>query len=338
MTQRTNGSLNQFGPVVERNDMDARRQAGFNLSDFLLHAVNYVFSVFARARYDHAADGFRTVFYKRRRPECIADLDRAEISDKDRRAVMQGDDDVANVVKASDQPEPAHDGPGTVLRNDIAADVRIARHDGANHGAERQRIASQAIRVDVDLVLLNRATDAGNFRHARHRIQLIANVPILQGSKIPQVESTAFDGVPEHVAYTGRIWSESGNNAWRKLFRDQVQSFENPRARKIEVHVVFKDDEDHGEPERRRRPYDSDPWQPLQIYGQWIGDLVFDFLRTSSRPVREDNHLVVAQVGNGVDGRAQHGPQTPARDSHPKRDDQKAIAQRKLNETVNHAQ
>src|SRR5215469_4157479 len=98
MTKRANRGLNQFRAVVERNDMDARRQTGFNLPDLLLHAVDYVFRVFARSRHDHAADGFRAVFYESGRPEGIPDLDSGEVFHKDRRAIMRGDDDIANVV------------------------------------------------------------------------------------------------------------------------------------------------------------------------------------------------------------------------------------------------
>jgi len=53
--------------------------------------------------------------------------------------------------------------------------------------------------------LLDGSSNAGHFCDTGHGIQLIANVPILQGTKIPQIESTAFDGVPEHVTDTGRI-------------------------------------------------------------------------------------------------------------------------------------
>src|SRR5258708_39371664 len=198
--------------------MNARRQTGFILPNLLLHAVDHVFRVLARPRHDHAGDGFGAVFYKRRRPEGVADLDGAEVFYKDRCAVVRGDDYIADIVEVRDEAKAAHDGPGTVLRNDVAAHVRIAGHDGANHGTERERIAAQTIRVDVDLVLLDGPADAGHFRDTGHGIQLIANVPILQGTKIPQAQSTAFDRVPENMSDTGRIGSERGNDAWRKLF------------------------------------------------------------------------------------------------------------------------
>src|SRR5262249_33307432 len=250
MTQRVNRGLNQFGAVVERNDMNARRQAGFNLPNLLLHAVDYVLRVLARPRHDHATDGFGAVFYECSGSKGVAHLDGAEVFYEARRAIVRVDDDIADIFEGCDQTKAAHDGPGTVLRNHVASDVRIAGHDGANDGTERERIAAQTIRVDVDLVLLDGSADAGHFRDTRHGIQLIANVPILQGTKIPQAESTAFNGVPKDVADTGCIRSERWNDAWRKLFGDEVQTLENTCSRKIEVHVVFEDDEDHGEPKR----------------------------------------------------------------------------------------
>jgi hypothetical protein len=51
--------------------------------------------------------------------------------------------------------------------------------------------------------------------------------------------------------------------------------------------------------------------QPLQVHGQRIGDLVFDFLRAAALPLGEDDHLVFAQVGDGVDGRVQQRPVAP---------------------------
>src|SRR5260370_38938686 len=128
--------------------MTARGQAGFNLPDFPLQAVDYVLRVLACPGHDNAADGFRAVFYKRRRSEGVADLDSAQVFHKDRSAVVRGDDDIADIVEVSDQAKSAHDGPGTVLRNDVAADVRITGHDCANDCAARNRISPHTIRTN----------------------------------------------------------------------------------------------------------------------------------------------------------------------------------------------
>ena len=49
----------------------------------------------------------------------------------------------------------------------------------------------------------------------------------------------------------------------------------------------------------------------LQIRDERIGDLVLDLLRRASRPVGEDDHLVLGQVWNGVDRRVDQRPVTP---------------------------
>ena len=53
--------------------------------------------------------------------------------------------------------------------------------------------------------------------------------------------------------------------------------------------------------------------QPLQVHGERVGNLVFDFLRAAPLPLGEDDDLVLAQVGNGVDGRVQQRPIAPNR-------------------------
>src|SRR5260370_34401804 len=103
VTQGTDRGLNQLRSVVERNDMHTRWQARFNLPNLLLYAVDYVFRVLARPRHDHAADGFGAVFYKRSGSKGIADLDGGEVFHEDRRAVMRGDDNIADIVEGCDQ-------------------------------------------------------------------------------------------------------------------------------------------------------------------------------------------------------------------------------------------
>ena len=117
---------------------------------------------------------------------------------------------------------------------------------------------------------------------------------------------------------------------------DEVQPLQNAGARKIKVDIVIEDDEDHREAEGRRRAHDLHARQALQVDSERIGDLVLDLLRAAALPVGEDDHLVVAQIGNGVDRSAEHRPQTPARDSNPKHDNDELIFQREFDETINH--
>ena len=74
---------------------------------------------------------------------------------------------------------------------------------------------------------------------------------------------------------------------------------------------------------------------PLSMSWTFLGP-IGDFLRAPARPIREDDHLVVTEIGNGVDGRPEHGPQSPTRDADPQRDNQKTITERKFNQMVDH--
>src|SRR5713226_7546552 len=314
VTQGTDRGLNQFRPVVEGNDVHARRQAGFNLPDLLFHAVDYVLRVLARPGHNHSADCLGAVLHERCRPEGVADLDRTEVFYVNRRPIVRSDDDVANVVQIFYEAQSTHDGPRAVLRDYVSTDVRIAGHDSANDRAERQPIAAQTIWIDVDLVLLDCAPYARHLRDAGNRIQLVAHIPVLQRTQVAQAEPAAFHRVPEHVTDTGRVRAKCWDDARRKLLADKVEALQHARAGKVKVNIILKDHENHREAESRRRAHDLDSRQALQVDGKRIRDLVLHFLRTPPGPIGEDNHLVVAQVRNRIDGCAQHGPQSPARD------------------------
>ena len=49
------------------------------------------------------------------------------------------------------------------------------------------------------------------------------------------------------------------------------------------------------------------PASPCSLRDKRIGDLVLDFARTAAHPIGEDDDLVLAQVGDGIDRRVQHG-------------------------------
>ena len=96
------------------------------------------------------------------------------------------DDDSLDVVDGRDQPDAAHDQPGAVRLEHVAADIQVAGADGRHHRAERQVVGPETVRIDVDLVLLDIAADGGDFRDARHGIELIADEPVLQRAQIAE--------------------------------------------------------------------------------------------------------------------------------------------------------
>ena len=96
--QRAGCLLDQQRAVIERDNLDALGQAGLNLGDPRLDRVDHRLGVDARARDDHAADGFAAALDERRDAEGVADLHVGDLFDVDRRPVRGADDDLLDVL------------------------------------------------------------------------------------------------------------------------------------------------------------------------------------------------------------------------------------------------
>jgi hypothetical protein len=123
----------------------------------------------------------------------------------DRHPVLGGDHDVLEISGALDQAETAHHRPRPARLDDVAPEVPVAPHDRVDDGREGDPVGPEPVRVDVDLVLPDDPTDAGDLGHAGHRVELVADEPVLEGPQVPQRVARSLDGVPEDVADAGRV-------------------------------------------------------------------------------------------------------------------------------------
>ena len=335
--ERLDGALDERRAVVERHDPHARRQPRLERPDLLLHTVDDADRADAVARDDHAADGFLGALDERGHAEGVAELHVGDLSHEDRHAVLGADDHLLEIADARDQAEPADDRPRPARLDDVAADVAVASHDGVDHGGERDPVRAQAVGIDVDLVLAHGSADAGHLGHAGHRVELVADEPVLQRPEVAEGRALALNGVPEDMAHACGIRAERGDHAARQRLREQVQPLEHARACEVEIDVVLEDDIDHREAEGRRGAHHTDAGQPLEAHRQRVGDLVLHLLRRPPRPVGEDDDLVVGQIGNRVDRRRHERPVAPGADEHEERDHEEAVPQRQLDEPVDHA-
>ena len=177
--ERLDGALDERRAVVERHDPHARRQPRLERSDLLPHTVDDADRADAVARDDHAADGFLGALDERGHAEGVAELHVGDLAHEDRHAVLGADDHLLEIADALDQAETADDRPRPARLDDVAADVAVASHDGVDHGGERDPVRAQAVGIDVDLVLAHGSADAGHLGHAGHRVELVADEPVL---------------------------------------------------------------------------------------------------------------------------------------------------------------
>ena len=157
-----------------------------DLRNARLDGVDDGFRVHAGPSHDHTTNGFLRALDERRYAKGVTYVNVRNLVDVDGHAAGCAHDDALHIVNRGDQTNAADDEPGTVRLQHVAADVEIAVADGRHDDAQWQVVRAKAIRIDVDLVLLDVATDRSHFRHARHRIELVSNEPVLEGTQIAQ--------------------------------------------------------------------------------------------------------------------------------------------------------
>jgi hypothetical protein len=192
----------------------------------------------------------------------------------------------------------------------LGADVVVAALHRGHDILECDVVSAQLDGIEIDLVLLHESADAGDLGHAGHGVQLVLDEPVLNGVQRAAVVRP-LDRVPEDLAHSGCIRPHHRRYARGQKAAREAEPLQHARARKVDVHRVFEDDVDHREAEGRRRAHRAHMRQPLQVDGERIGDLVFHFLRTAALPLGEDDDLVFAQVGNGVDRACATAPSSP---------------------------
>ncbi len=68
----------------------------------------------------------------------------------------------------------------------------VAVANFVNHRLQRDLEREQAIRIELDLVLLHEAADSGNLRNSRYGFERITHVPILQAAEVGETMRTAL--------------------------------------------------------------------------------------------------------------------------------------------------
>src|SRR6185503_518286 len=89
-------------------------------------------------------------------------------------------------------------------------DLLVGGAYGFRYVVKGDAVPEELIRVDVDLVLLDEAADAGHFGHARNTGERVPQVPILERAQLLKVMLSALvhQRILEDPADAGRIGAE----------------------------------------------------------------------------------------------------------------------------------
>lgn len=136
--QRVHRLLDEIRPVIEGHDRHSGRKPRLDLGDAGLDRIDHLLGVDAGARDDDAAHCLPSALYKRRDSKGIPNLDVGDLLDIHRHTVRGAHDDLLDVVDRGDQSDAAHNQPGAVRVEDVAAHVDVAVADGGDDRTERQ--------------------------------------------------------------------------------------------------------------------------------------------------------------------------------------------------------
>ena len=212
VAQRVHRMIDENAAVIEGNDRYARRKPRLNLADLLLDGFDDLARIGSVADDDDSADGFLAVLVENAAPELGTKLNAGHVADRDRRAVVGAERNLFNVLQAANQADAAHDVLRVARLNHLGADVVVAALHRGDHILERDVVGAHLDGIEIDLVLLDEAADAGNLGDSGHGVELIFDEPILNRVQRAAVIRT-LDGVPEDLANSGCIRTHHRRNA-----------------------------------------------------------------------------------------------------------------------------
>ncbi len=142
------------------------------LGDLGVHALQHARRIFAAQQQHGALDRVVVVVLAEDAVALlVAQLQLAEVAHEDRRAVVLGDDDVAEVVERLHQADAADDVAELAAVEHAAAGIGAVGVDRVGDVLERQVEAHELLRIELELELRGEAAEVRDVGDARHLLQ-----------------------------------------------------------------------------------------------------------------------------------------------------------------------
>ena len=220
------------------------------------------------------------------------------------------DDRALDVFQALQEAEAADHVLDAVDLDRARSHVQVRAPDRSKDLLQGHAVGSHGVGIDVDLHLAHEAAHRGHLRHAARRGQGVAHGPVLDRAQLVEVPAArrapglvpSLEGVPEDLTEGRRVRAEGRGDLRRQGVGGEAgELLEHARAGGVELGLVLEDDVDRGEAEVGVAADRAHVGDAEQRDRQGVGDLVLDVLGRAARPAREDDLLVLADVGDRVD-------------------------------------
>ena len=296
--------LDQRRPVVDRDDLDAFRQALLDLLELLLDAIDHGQRIRTRPHHDDPADHLSFTVEFHDTAAQLRPLDQArDIPELHRRPVLGIDDDVAQLLEVLDVARRTDDQFRFRLLDDAAADLAAGGLDRRDDPRDRDVVGAQSVGVDEHLVFLDEPADRGDLGNTRHRGQFELDEPVLQRAQLRKVAlpGPVDQAVLEHPTHSGRIRPDARAGVCRQARPGRRQRFDDARPRPVLVDAVLEDHVDEARPEHREAAHSLRFRQPQHRCRERIGNEVLDDLRRLPGELGPDDDLGIGEIGDRVE-------------------------------------
>ena len=247
--QGIDGALDQVGSVIGGDNLHPFGKAGDDiLFDPLLDPFDHIEDVFAKPDHDNAGRHLAlAVEFRQPPPDLRPESDVGHILQQDRRPpAVRADRDLGQILQPLDiAPSPDHVFDPGKFKNP-AFHIAVALFDRLDHRHEGYVVGQKPVGIDGDLVLFDKAAQAGDLGDARHAFDGQLYVIVLNGAELRQVVSARL--VDHRIGKTpadGRgIGAQNGIDVGGDFRLHRLQVFENPASRPVDVRPFVKYDVD----------------------------------------------------------------------------------------------
>ena len=262
----------------------------------------------------------------------------AHVPDADRRAaVAHRQGDIPEILDGSGIPPAADHVLGPAELDEPPARIVIVPPDRLHHPADGDVVELQPVGVEIDLVLLAETADGRHFGHPRHRLEVVAQVPVLVGAELGQalLSGRIDEHVLEHPAQARGIGSQLRLDPLGKPRQNRRQVLLGPRTGPVDVGPLVEDDIDEGIAEVGEAAHGPDPRSAQHGRDDRIGDLILEDVGAAVPP-GVDDHLGLGEIRNGVERDVLHGPPPHDGGGGDEQKNDQLVVGGKIDDPVNH--
>ena len=192
VAQGVDRALDELRAVVGDVDLHALGQAVLELGEPLLDPVDHLEGVLAEAQQHDAGDDLAlAVHVDEAATHLGAQLDARDLAQQDRCVALRidGDGDGLEIVERLDVALAANHELGLRHLDQAPAGLDVGALDRLADLRERHAEGAQLLRIDLDLVLAHEAADRGHLGDTLETHQVVAQVPVLDGAQLGQIQS-----------------------------------------------------------------------------------------------------------------------------------------------------